>query len=67
MESKIMNLETAGMINPNEKDKSVPSTRTEDQDNGTEDIQENVNATDATIKTIEWKMKIKPLLLSLKN
>ena len=54
-----MNLDsTAGMIAPNQKD-NPPSTRREDKDNETDDIQEDNNAKDATINTIEYKIKIK--------
>ena len=55
MESSIMNLETpAGIVTTNQKYKSTPYARIEEQDDETEDIQENHNYVHETINAIEW-------------
>ena len=51
MESTSIELETTGMITPNQKDKNVLSARREEQENINYYTQENNNVTDITIKT----------------
>ena len=48
-----MEVETACMITPNQKEKNVTSSRTEEQENESDDIRGNENVTDETINAID--------------
>ena len=53
------------MITPSENDKSTAPAREEEQHNEAGNVQGNISTADATINTIEKKITIKNMMLSL--